>query len=92
MAPVWRLNLQRQSAAARDGSSSFSPGRSIFCPRTMHSSLVALTFGQAMDPIASRRTIQLSVSSTCQSTAPRCRSRQLILFSFGDLVALAMER
>ena len=24
--------------------------------------------------------------------APRCRSRQLILFSFGDLVALAMER
>jgi hypothetical protein len=36
---------------------------------------------QAMEPTASRRTVQLYMIPIGQSTATRARSRQLILFS-----------
>jgi hypothetical protein len=40
----------------------------------------------AMEPTASRRTIQLSMSSIRQSAATRPRSRRLILFSLDPAV------
>ena len=45
-----------------------------------------------MEPTASRRTIQLCMSSFCQPTATRVLTRQLVLFSLGLVSATLVYR